>query len=258
MTDTEERDTELDPEGPRSILDPPHITDELFLSFPNSPLPVGISPQDGLPSPQPEASMAYALAPPLERETFVCMEDTSYFVLSENAEELARFDPSIVGLLPNGKYRVPVQLAYRLLLSALDESPGVDDALITERTRQLFDAERRSEPGWIYVDPARPRCRHYKRQRVEIPDDPDRSKVIRLCISRRDSGGEFISLSDTRVFSCELRDPPDAGSARDLDAIDTKLLAAAVERKQEFSVDDALNQENEMDASQGGIFSDTL
>jgi hypothetical protein len=210
--------TEHDREAPpgRDWAQGPRIDQELWESFPNSiQVEHAFDPMDGLPKPRVPYSVKLAQAPPLLPETFVCMADTSRFVARDRFGFISRsFDPSEVERTPSGTYRARGGLLRR----------------------------------WIEVEPLRPQCQHYARQLTDVQDDPDFRFVARLCTLRKTDEGEYLSVRDSQVFACELREPRDyEGSVQQLDVFDAEQIAANRKKQKEeepFDVEAALAQQD--------------
>ena len=128
----------------RDWAQPPRIDQELHEGYPdNAKAEHGYDPIDGMPRPVAPATLKLAQAPRLLPETFVCMADTSKFVVRNMDGEITRtFGPSEVVRAPNGRYRVRTSWLESLLLTK-----------------------------WIEVEPIRPVCRHYARQLSDVQDE---------------------------------------------------------------------------------------
>lgn len=178
----------------------PRIDQELWESFPeDAKAEHGMDPIDGMPKPLVPHSLKLAQAPDLLPETFVCMADTSEFVKRDQYGKIVwTCKPEEVTRTPSGRYVV----------------------------KGFF--------RWIEVEPVRPACRHYARQLTDVQDDPDFRFVARLCTLRKDSEGEYMSLRDSQVFACELREPVDyQGSVRKLDEFDEEQIERNRRKKAE-------------------------
>lgn len=199
----------------------PRADQEIAESFTNEPTPYAIDPADSLP--RPVITTQYAEAPPLHPDTFLCMMDASEFFDSRGRS----FAPEDVDRLPDGSY-------------VLKERRGIFRRLVT-------------------VVPKRRPCVHYARQHVDLEDDKDRSVVVRLCTARRTDMGEFLSVGNSQVFGCSLRNPHDMASEMRMDAKDQELVETA-ERKAKgpktFDLDEALAAVgvNDDEVPGGGIF----
>jgi hypothetical protein len=213
----------------RDWAQPPRIDQELYEGYPtNVKVEHGFDPVDGMPRPVAPASVKLAQAPLLLPETFVCMADTSKFVVRDMDGEITRtFEPSEVERAPNGRYRVRTGWLTSLLLTK-----------------------------WTEVEPIRPVCKHYARQLSDVQDDPDFRFVARLCTLRRAEDGEFLSVRDSQVFACELRSPRDLnGSTKQLDDFDDNQIAEnrkkqAAKEEAAFDVEAALAAEGDGETSE--------
>jgi hypothetical protein len=200
------------PGAPRHMVEAPSIQDELYQAFPEGPAIHGFDPQDGLPRPMPANSIKDAEAPDLDPERFVCMGDYSTFVLRDEWGVIEQtFTPAQVRRTPIGAYRVPVK----------------------GRTMLGFPTTE-----WLEVEPVRPQCHHYARQLTPFPDDPEYSNAVRLCTARRTDEGEFLSLGNTQVLACELREPPYGNEQEKIDVFDAKIIADVRAKKAAQPVDD--------------------
>lgn len=196
----------------------PRIDQELYEAYPDKPhAEYGIDPLDGMPKPTVPHSLKLAQAPDLLPETFVCMADTSVFVRRDTLGRITeQFDPDEVERAPNGRYYLKKRFIFLPIVA---------------------------------VEPIRPACKHYARQMCDVQDDPDFRFIARLCTLRKTDDGEYLSLRDSQIFACELREPRDyEGSTRALDLFDDAQIAANRKKKKEaeeapFDVDSALEQD---------------
>jgi hypothetical protein len=83
----------------------------------------------------------------------------------------------------------------------------------------------------------RPVCRFYRRQLTQLSENPEARLLVRLCTARigvAASGdserGDFMMLTDTAMWACELREPRDRRSEELLDKFDTEKVAAGRSR----------------------------
>lgn len=225
---------------------------------------------DGLPRPISPVKMPFA--PPLTPETLTCMADESRFVVRDRwGEELASFQPEDVDRAPDGTHRVRVaQLVAALggeesdLWKAWVRNAFVDDRLETRLAcehvvRRNLGVEYAVDHGWVEVRPVRPACQYYARQMSDFQDDADEVFVARLCTARRDDGGEFLSLRDTAMWACDMRDPVDLTTLSKLDEFDAKKIELGRERintGEAFNIDEALQRMDDLaeEDTAGGIF----
>jgi len=188
---------------------------EVYEAFPQRPLDYGVSPEDGMPRPAIQHAVQMAYAPPLSPETLVCMGDYSMFVVRDEwGRVLESWSPEQVDRAANGRWRATAT-RFRLL------------------TRD------------VEVEPVRPQCKHYARQMIDFQDDPDAKFVARLCTARRNSEEGFLSVRDSQVYACELREPKHQASAEQLDAFDAEKVRLGRERTaaaDQFDVNSALRE----------------
>lgn len=230
------------PEGPPGIgVDRMRVDDAIYTPFNPGPIPFAQG-EDGLPTPN--LPTALPLVAPLVPQTMVCIADKSLFVTRDQWGEMTRtFYPEEVRRAADGRYYVDV-----------DKKRGLS---LGERLRRLF--------GWrilerLVVEPIRPQCKFLARQMVDFTDAPDHQMVERLCTARRDSESFFLSVANSQVHACELRDPRHPESDTRLDRFDEAKIKLGRERWEkggEFDVDAALERTEE-EANRGlrlgGIF----
>lgn len=224
---------------------------------------------DGLPRPISPVKMPFA--PPLTPETLTCMADESSFVLRDSwGDELASFEPEDVDRAPDGTYRVRVA---QVVAALGGEGSDVWKAWVRNAdvattqyefahehvVRRNIGVEYAVSRGWVQVLPVRPACQYYARQMSDFQDDADEVFVARLCTARRDDGGEFLSLRDTAMWACDMRDPVDLTTLHKLDDFDAKKVELGRERintGEVFNIDDALQRMDELadEDTAGGIF----
>lgn len=179
------------------------------------PLPRGAfitDPKDGLPKPAVESSFQDNLAPQLQPETFVCMEDASSYVLWE-----APFGELLVSEIdPRDTFEVVRERSRgRAVSRETLERLGHHEALGKLASYPKTD--------WWYVEPKRPQCEHYRRLMTDFEGQENHQQVERVCAAQRTEGGEYLSLRDTRVHACEHRSPRDFVSEERLRAFDKKI-----------------------------------
>lgn len=182
---------------------------------------IGMDPEDGMPKQIPSTAVEDSRAPALRVATFVCMADTSKFVIRDRWGEVEQeFAPDEVGRAPDGRYRVAERKAH-------------------EVHRCL------SELGFIEVEPIRPQCKHYVRQLVPWPDNPDVKRCQRYCSALKNEQGELLSLADQEILACEIRDPRTEDDEQ-IDAFDQLIIArgAEAEGETEFDIDAELQKES--------------
>ena len=117
--------------------------------------------------------------PALSVESLVCMEDLSSFVVrGMHGDITERFEPEEVEQKPDGKYYVK-------------------------------DSEPSNRQGLKNVEPVRPRCQHYVRQMSMADYNPELKSHLRLCAARRTTEGTFMTLRDSAMWACSMREPRD-------------------------------------------------
>lgn len=86
-------------------------------------------------------------------------------------------------------------------------------------------------PSEAYPD-GMPKCKHYRRQITREPLAIDRPIIERWCVheAQRGLNGAALSLRDTEVPACELRDPPDPKCEQYLDHVDDVKIKLGKER----------------------------
>lgn len=137
--------------------------------------------------------------PPLSVDTLVCMGDFSKFVQRDEwGFQTREVEPSDVTRAPNGDY------CYR-------EKTSVGVMLVK-------------------VEPIRPPCRHYVRQMVSFEFNADHDSIKRLCAARRTTEGAFMTVKDTKVTACDMREPKHIESEQLLDDFDDKKVKQGQER----------------------------
>jgi hypothetical protein len=244
-------------ELPRTGLDRLRADEELYQHVPENPAEwaqYGMA-ADGLPKPVTPTVMPFA--PPLTTSNCVCLADHSSFVVRDRTGYLlASFSPEEVTRTPDGRYWVPAALAARrtptfgrlLALAFCTSAAPVPD----EETKQPVIS--------FEVKPVRPQCRHFVRQMTDLSDNTDHVFLARLCTARRDDGGEFLSIRDSQIFACDMRDPRDESSSDRIEQFDRNKIALGEERAAEsdaFDIDAHLDQMlDQADAAADGIFSE--
>lgn len=141
--------------------------------------------------------------PELSEATLICMAICSKFVVRNKwGDILAEFTAEEVNRAPNGKYRVPWELARKRL----------DD--VKEHVRGDYYSR------WYEVEPIRPQCNHYIRQKSQFELNPEAKDFYRLCALRRSTEGAMMSLKDRGMWACSARDPRDEKTEATLDDFD--------------------------------------
>jgi hypothetical protein len=151
--------------------------------------------EDGLPTNH--APVQNNDIPPLSPDTLVCMGDYSQFVQRDKWGEITRtLTPSEVKRAPNGEYYV------------LNTQTKIRNK----------------------VEPIRPPCKHYVRQMVSFEFNADHDSIKRLCSARRTTEGAFMTVKDTKVSACDMREPRHVDSEKLLDEFDEKKVKQGQDR----------------------------
>lgn len=268
-----------DEELPNVGIDRMRADDELYQHAPENPAEWAQyrMAEDGLPTVEAPLNMPYA--PPLTPETLCCLADTSKFVLrGQWGEIIAEFDPDQVERMPDGRYRASARMVGEVVAAKLWREAGgtppnapawrlaCRSAWVWLRSvvQMHFAPATRATPWWSYhveVEPIRPQCRHFARQMTDFQDEDEHVFMARLCTARRDDGGEFLSVRDSQVFACDMRDPVDRAGVERADSFDAGKIELGRKRVEDgdgFDVDAALEQmtnaDSEAGAEAGGIF----
>jgi hypothetical protein len=241
-------------------VEAPRPMDQIYQAFPNEAQRFAIDPNDGLPRLVIPHTIADALPPHLSVEHFVCMADTSKYVLRDGwGDIIARFEPSEVELMLDGRTRVRTSLA-------CERAEVMGPAFVRRRWlgRLLSAGAPRPvdvERDWIVVEAIRPACKHYARQLQPFPLDPTHRSIMRLCTARRVDYGDFLAVGDQLMFACDLRSPPLGGRHDLAEAFDERSLAdaraAAILKAEEDGTAAGFDLDAELDAElyeQEGIF----
>jgi hypothetical protein len=151
--------------------------------------------------------------PALSVQSLICMADTSAYVIRNGwGEVIARFLPAEVEHTPNGQTRVKAELAMQ---RAQEQRPGC------WRARQ----------AWVIVEPLRPACRHYVRQETQLHLNAQHSMFVRLCAARRTTEGTFMTVRDTGLWACNMREPRDIPSEARMEAFDRRKIREGAKRE---------------------------
>jgi hypothetical protein len=162
------------------------------------------------------------LAPSLDPETLICMEDASQYVARDSAGRIvATFAPAEVLDGPTGGKTV----SRATLLSRL-ERPG---SALRFAVGYLLDGAGSTVP----VEPIRPKCRYYARQIIDFPGEAGHIMVRRFCRANRTDEGEYESVREALVFACELRDPADSLTEKKIHDFDLERIRLGRVRKAE-------------------------
>jgi len=220
--------------------------EELYQHAP-APMAMGVNPADGMP--QHINLGAMMAAPPLRVDTMVCMADTSSFVIrNEWGEVIEIFDPVQVSRAPDGSYRVETR---ELLRRRYQRKSWVVRAIWWVLHRVGGEAS-----GWSEVEPVRPACQYYARSLTDIGGDVDRKFVQRVCLAQKTDNGEYVTLRDSMVLACEIRNPRDTVSEAQLDRGDAELIERATKKVTDQEVFDPTAELAALKSNGvGGIFS---
>jgi len=182
-----------------------HPFDEIDEDFKPAPA-VFVNGPDGLPLRVDQTSESDI--PALSKNSLVCMGDFSKFVLrNEWGDIIASFAPADVSRAPNGAYRVK-------------------NNLVREQ-----GATNISSDDWVEVFPIRPACKHYVRQQGSFNLNAAKKAHYRLCSARRTTEGTFMTVRDTGMWACDMREPYDAETIKVLDDFDNKKIAQGANRE---------------------------
>jgi hypothetical protein len=186
-----------------------HPFDEIDEDFRPAPA-VFVNGPDGLPLRVDQTSESDI--PALSKNSLVCMGDFSKFVIRNDwGDVVATFEAKDVSRSPNGKYRVKNELA------RLQGATNIRD--------------RDGEENWFEVFPIRPACQHYVRQQGSFNLNAAKKAHYRLCSARRTTEGTFMTVRDTGMWACDMREPYDAETIKVLDDFDNKKIAEGANRE---------------------------
>jgi len=190
--------------------------------------------------------------PALSTGSLVCMGDYSSFVVRNPwGEIVATFEPAIVKRAPDGRWRVPLRLAVERSTVAIAVHRERLAELVSEAPSPMINADvsevsdtqvflamledpgvpRAFDPWWLPVEPIRPQCRHYVRQKGTFHLNAAHAKIYRLCAARRTTEGTFMTVSDSGMYACDMREPYDVGSAQLLEDFDQLKIAQGAKRE---------------------------
>ena len=144
---------------------------------------------DGLPTQ--DAEVIDGDIPILSTDTLVCMGDFSLFVRRDSLGRVRpgeEYEPVDVIRVPNGKWYLKYEV----------ENAG----------REGHKGEKELQE----VVPLRPACKHYVRQMGQGGDNPNMKVHYRLCAARRTTEGAFMTVRDTGLWACSMREPRDVAS----------------------------------------------
>lgn len=209
-------------EGQTKGIDRPRPSDTVDAAFDYEKGPGYEIGSDGMPKP---SGVALDLAPPMTRETLVCLPDERSFVVRDAAGDVvATFEPEVVRRRVDGGHEVAWWRGLAALLPAL---------LLVRGLRGLQAALVVLAGLVVRVEPIRPRCRHFARQLMGMDGGHEHGMMERLCTARRDDMGNFLGLQNETMFACELRDPHDGVSHKRIRLFDDGKIHLGEKRLQE-------------------------
>jgi hypothetical protein len=162
--------------------------------------------------------------PELSPETLVCMAVCTSFV-NRNiwGDIVATFEPAEVERSPSGRYRVSLgtwneKIQPHLLKINFDRHRDHIREWLKHECGMLDGLDYSND--WVSVEPIRPPCRYYVRQRSHFELNPDAKDQYRLCALRRTTEGAMMSLKDRGMWACDARDPRDLATEKTMDDFD--------------------------------------
>lgn len=151
--------------------------------------------------------------PALSTTSLICMGDFSSFVLRDEwGEILVRCDAKNVERAPDGRWRARTATLWQ---------PG---QVPSAQVQALL------KDSWVEVFPIRPPCKHYIRQRLPYTWNPKNREQARLCAARRHLSGAFMNIGNSGVWACDMREPRDLASERELDDFDEQKIKEGSKR----------------------------
>jgi hypothetical protein len=238
------------PEGSPDAEDEFHPFDEVYDAYQPGPALRSMGP-DGLV--QTIDTTSESDIPALSTESLVCMGDYSKFVVRTHwGDIVATFEPLEVERAPDGRWRIKLERAMALsklviaqrrkvlgqLLKTID-APTVNANVSDASDLQVFlgmmqapgSPDRVMDAFWLPVEPIRPQCRHYVRQKGTFHLNAAHKKYYRLCAARRTTEGTFMTVSDSGMYACDMREPYDVASAALIDDFDQLKIAQGAKRE---------------------------
>lgn len=193
---------------------------------------------DGMPAPV--ATAHFDTPPGLTPENLVCMADTRSFVIRDPGTGAALAEFKTAKRLPNGDYYVSLEEAKR--------AAAVLGGWVPEGAGFSLWSGDPSAPwvDMVEVEPVRRACKHYLRQMTDLSSDRESRFIQRSCLAQRSETGEYVSLRDSALFACSIREPRHLESEALLDGFDDGKMAEAQQKTEmaSFDVDAALAREN--------------
>jgi len=191
--------------------------------------------------------------PALSKTSLVCMGDYSSFVLRTHwGEIIGTFEPTAVERAPDGRWRMRLQEAVELSKLAIGRrrkmlhdllkaaaAPTVNAEVTGATDLQVFlslleapgEPSRIHDAWWVEVEPVRLQCRHYVRQKGTFHLNAAHAKIYRLCAARRTTEGTFMTVSDSGMYACDMREPYDVASAQLLEDFDQMKISQGATRE---------------------------
>jgi len=251
-------------------VDRPRADDALYQQAP-TPGPADYVPDaDGMPKPAVPVAMPFA--PPLAVDTLTCMADESRFVIRGDFREvLVEFRPDVVETKPDLSRAVAPAVMLRAILDCptprraglLRVILGPVRGYLAWRQAQVLGAGSLEALLWrhgpVRVEPIRPACIHYVRQMTDLQDADTAIFVERLCTARKTSDGVYLSMRDSQIHGCTMREPRDQKSEERIECFDMRKIELGRERiasGQTFDVDAALKgaEDPQNPGHRSGIF----
>ena len=214
----------------RTVVNFTHPGDAELHDHQDAQLQIGFDPQDQMPKIL-SGSFEGSLAPTLDPETLLCMEDSSSYVLRDaGGNVMARFAPDEVDR--TGSVPTVSRISALSHLAPRYPVPRFRD---TRRLRLAVGALL--DGPTVRVEPVRPQCRHYARQIIDFPGEAGHIMMRRFCRANRTDDGEYESVREALVFACELRDPRDSSSEDQIHKFDDDRVRAGRQRNKEHTFD---------------------
>jgi hypothetical protein len=160
--------------------------------------------------------------PALSEASLICLGDYSRFVIRNRwRDEIASFERAEVDRAPSGIWRAKLELVAAKMNSNEKLSA---EFLEGEARGKLYDAGVRSDNDWVEVEPVRPPCRHYVMQKTQFKYNAQAEYFPRLCAARRTTEGTFMTVGETGMWACSMREPRHLESEAELEAFDRKKM----------------------------------
>jgi hypothetical protein len=157
--------------------------------------------------------------PPFGPDTCVCMGVFDEFVVRDEwGDIIATVPHEAAERAPNGSWRVKRGIFIR-------HNPDPRPKGIIRSWLEKLSGK------WVAVEPIRPPCLHYVRQLAPYYLNPKHRKAFRLCAARRTTEGAFMDISDTGMYSCDMREPREIKSEMYLDQFDATKMKEGKNRR---------------------------